>query len=163
MSNWTAAEIQEMVASPLSLKLSSLSACCCNSMVLTGRYFQIKGPPAKNPVGTQWPNHWTSAAFGETRTRLETNIFGVVSCVGSFRSRADVVGSDWACEVWGGGPSDVWAIGFSDWLCASWMAVLIAGVLVNQRGVWEGRNTVCTLFFYALCSIIPPRCSPQKH
>ena len=29
MSNWTAAEIQEMLASPRSLQLSSLSACCC--------------------------------------------------------------------------------------------------------------------------------------
>ena len=32
---------------------------------------------------------------------------------------------------------------------------LIGGVLANQRGVWEGRNTVCALFFCALCSIIP--------
>ena len=31
---------------------------------------------------------------------------------------------------------------------------LIDGVLANQRGVWEGRNTVCALVFYALCSII---------
>ena len=29
------------------------------------------------------------------------------------------------------------------------MTVLIGGVLVNQRGVLEGRNTVCTLFFYS--------------
>ena len=32
---------------------------------------------------------------------------------------------------------------------------LIGGVLANQRGVWEGRNTVCALFFYALCAVIP--------
>ena len=31
---------------------------------------------------------------------------------------------------------------------------LIGSVLANQRGVWEGRTTVCTLFFYALCSVI---------
>ena len=29
---------------------------------------------------------------------------------------------------------------------------LISGVLVNQRGVWEGWNTVCVLLFYALHS-----------
>ena len=31
---------------------------------------------------------------------------------------------------------------------------LIGGVLANQRSVWEGRNTVCTLVFYALHSVI---------
>ena len=31
---------------------------------------------------------------------------------------------------------------------------LIGGVLANQLGVWEGRNTMCALFFYALRSII---------
>ena len=31
---------------------------------------------------------------------------------------------------------------------------LIGGVLVNQRGVWEGRNTVCVLVFYAPRSVI---------
>ena len=31
---------------------------------------------------------------------------------------------------------------------------LIGGVLANQRGVWEGQNTVCTLVFYVLRSII---------
>ena len=35
------------------------------------------------------------------------------------------------------------------------MAVLIGGVLANQHGVWEGQNTVSTLFFYALRSVIP--------
>ena len=32
---------------------------------------------------------------------------------------------------------------------------LIGGVLANQRDVWEGRNTVCALVFYALRSVIP--------
>ena len=32
---------------------------------------------------------------------------------------------------------------------------LIGGVLANQCGVWEGRNTACALFFYSLCYIIP--------
>ena len=31
---------------------------------------------------------------------------------------------------------------------------LIGGVLVNQHSV-GGQNTVCTLVFYSLCSIIP--------
>ena len=35
------------------------------------------------------------------------------------------------------------------------MAVLIGGVLANQRSVREGQNTVCALFVYALRSIIP--------
>ena len=30
---------------------------------------------------------------------------------------------------------------------------LTGGVLANQRGVWEGQNTVWALFFYALHSI----------
>ena len=34
------------------------------------------------------------------------------------------------------------------------MAVLIGSVLANQRSVWEGQNTVCALFFFALCSVI---------
>ena len=97
-------------------------------------------------AGTHWPKRCSSEAFGETRTRSGTNMFGVFSCVGSFQSSANVVGSDSSCEVWGGGPWDVWAIGFSDWLCASWMAALIGGVLVNQRGVWEG-GILCALCF----------------
>ena len=32
---------------------------------------------------------------------------------------------------------------------------LIGGVLVNQRGVWEGLNTVCALVFYTRHSVIP--------
>ena len=32
---------------------------------------------------------------------------------------------------------------------------LIGGVLTYKRGVWEGRNTVYTLFFCALHSVIP--------
>ena len=32
---------------------------------------------------------------------------------------------------------------------------LIGCVLANQRSVWEGRNTVCALFFHALRSVIP--------
>ena len=31
---------------------------------------------------------------------------------------------------------------------------LIGGVLANQRGVWEGQNTVCALVFYTLRSVI---------
>ena len=31
---------------------------------------------------------------------------------------------------------------------------LIGGVLANQRGVWEGLNTVCTLVFYVFHSVI---------
>ena len=37
-------------------------------------------------AGTHWPNRWTSEAFGETRMRSGTNMFGVFSCTGSFRS-----------------------------------------------------------------------------
>ena len=32
---------------------------------------------------------------------------------------------------------------------------LIGGVLANQLDVSEGRNNVCALFFYELCSVIP--------
>ena len=39
---------------------------------------------------------------------------------------------------------------------------LIGGVLANQCDVWEGRNTVCTLVFYALRSVIP-RCHALQY
>ena len=32
---------------------------------------------------------------------------------------------------------------------------LIGDVLGNQRGVWEGWNTACALFFYALVPSFP--------
>ena len=92
---------------------------------------------------THQPNYWTAEALGETQTRSGTNMFGVFSCVGSFRSRADVVCSDSTCGGW---LSAVWAIGFSDWLCASCRTILIGGVLANQRSMWEGWNTVCALY-----------------
>ena len=53
-------------------------------------------------------------------------MFGVFSCVGSFQSCSDVVFSNSACEIWGGGLSDVWAIGYSDWQCASESWILCA-------------------------------------
>ena len=121
---------------------SNVCVCACLCFCVAGRQ-ALK-------AGTHRPNRWMSEVFGETQTRSGTNMFGVFSCVGSFRSCVDVVGSDWTYEVWGGWLSDVWAIGYSAWLCASWMAVLIDGVLANQRSVWEGRNTVCALIFYAL-------------
>ena len=55
--------------------------------------------PARLKAGTHRSNCWTSEAFGETRTRSGTNLFGVFSCAGSFRSRIDVVRSDSTCEV----------------------------------------------------------------
>ena len=97
-------------------------------------------------AGTHWPNRWMSEAFGETLTRSGTHMFVVFSCVGSFWSRVDAVSSDSACKVWGGGLSGVWAMGFFDWLCASWMAVLIGSMLANQHAVWEGRIP-CALCF----------------
>ena len=84
-------------------------------------------PTVPVKAGTHLPNRWTSEAFGETRTRSGTNMFGVFSCVGSFRSRSDVVCSHSTCEVWGGWLSDVWAIGFSDWRCASESARCVGG------------------------------------
>ena len=44
--------------------------------------------------------------------------------------------------------------GYSDWLWARCMTILIGGALANQRGVWERRNTVCALVVYALRSIL---------
>ena len=105
-------------------------------------------------AGTHWPNCWTSEAFGGMWTKSGTNLFGVFSCVGSFWNRLDVVCSNSTCEVWEGWLLAIWAIGFSDWLCATCMTILIGGVLANQQSLLEGRNTVCTLFFYALRSII---------
>ena len=96
-------------------------------------------------AGTHRPNCWTSEAFGETRTRLGTNIFDVFSCAGSFQSRwtssapiHHVTSEEEGCR-----PSEP-------------LDSLIGGVLENQRGVWEGQNTVRALFFYALCSFPVP-------
>ena len=83
-----------------------------------------------------------------------TNLFGLFSCIACFWNRAEGVCSDSTCVDWQSWLLAVWAIGFSDWLCASYMTILIGGVLANQRGVWEGWNTVCALFFYALRSVI---------
>ena len=59
----------------------------------------------------------------------------------------------------------------SHWIIyASYMTILNGGVLANQRGVLEGQNSVCALFFYALCSVIscfhvapPAYCISRKH
>ena len=117
-----------------------------NIIIEEFRVFQMRErqkPSWGIKAGTHWPNRWTSEAFGETRTRSGTNMFGVISCIGSFRSRLDIVCSNSTCEVWGGWLSDVWAIGFSDWRCAS-------------ESPWcvGGRDTVCALVFYTLRSVI---------
>ena len=70
----------------------------------------------------------------------------VFSCVRSFQSQVDIVCSDSTCKVCGGWLLAIWAIGFSDWLCVSCMTILIGSVLANQRGVWEGWNTVRLCF-----------------
>ena len=73
-----------------------------------------------------------------------TNLFGVFSCVWNC---ADSVCSDSTCKVWEGWLSAVWAIGYSDWLCASCMTILIGGVPTNQRGVWEDWTLWCAFCF----------------
>ena len=40
-------------------------------------------------AGTHSPNCWTLEALGETRTTSGTNLFGVLSCIGSFWNRTD--------------------------------------------------------------------------
>ena len=76
------------------------------------------------------------------------NKSGVFSCVGSFWDHADIVCSDSTCEVWEGWLLAVGAIGYSDWLCASCMSILIGGVLANQYCV---RLTfLCTPFCHFL-------------
>ena len=134
------------------------------------KYFFCGFLMARVKAGTHWPNRRTSEAFGETRTRSGTNLFSLFSCAGSFQSCVDVVFSDSTCKVWGSWLLTVWAIGFSDWLCASCMTILIGGVLANQRCVWEGRNTVSALFFWMLHSVIscfhvapPAYCISRKH
>ena len=85
---------------------------------------------------------------------LGTNLFSVFSCGGSFCNCADSICSNSTCEVWEGWMLAIWAIGFLDWLHASCMTILIGSMLANQHVVSEGRNTVCTLFFYILRSVI---------
>ena len=69
-------------------------------------------------------------------------MFGVFSWVGSFRSRVDVVGPEHVkSEEMGRRMTEP-------------LDSLIGGVLANQCGVWEGRNTVCALVFYAVRSVI---------
>ena len=111
-----------------------------------------QGPKA----GTHWPSRWTSEAFGETWGIDCTLCLEVgnksVRCVQLRWKLSDVVCSNSTCEVWGGWLSAVWAIGFSDWLCASCMTILISGVLANQCGVWEGQNTEYCVCFVFLCT-----------
>ena len=62
---------------------------CCNRKGPTslGMLKHSKFLSLELKAGTHRPNRWTSEAFGETRTRSETNLFGVFSCVGSFAAR----------------------------------------------------------------------------
>ena len=90
-------------------------------------------------AGTHRPNHWTSEALGETRTRSATNIFvcsAVSEAFGAARTVSDPIQHAKSEEV-GCQPSEP-----SD--------TLIGGLLANQHGVWEGQNTVCALVFYVL-------------
>ena len=97
-------------------------------------------------AGTHQPNPWTSEAFGESRMRSGTRMFGVFSCVGSFWSRVDVVCSYSTCEVWGGGPLDsfhwiLWLVvcqlnGGSDWWRASESARCVGGAEYRVRFVF---------------------------
>ena len=84
-------------------------------------------------------NRWPSEAFGDTRTSLGKNLFGVFSCEHTEQT----------CEVWDGWLSAVGAIGFSDWLCASCMTILIGSVLANQC---VGRAEYCVRFVF-LCTL----------
>ena len=97
----------------------------------------------------------------ETRMSSGTNLFSVFSCVGSFWNHLEGVCSDPTCKIWECWLLAIWAIGYSDWLCAGCMTwLLIGGVLVIQRGVWEGRNTMCATklygvhFVFLFCSVI---------
>ena len=97
-------------------------SCFCHSVGLTVEslsfvFFEL-APGALSLKHTR-PTVGRLKRFGETRTSSGTNLFSVFSCVGSFWDRVDSVCSDSTCEVWEGWLSAVWAIGYSDWLCAS--------------------------------------------
>ena len=106
---------------------------------------------------------------GETRTRSGTNLFGVFSCVGSFWTRADVVCYNTTCEVWEDWLSAVWAIGFSDWLCASCMTILIGGVASESARCVGGAESCvgfvfqCTLFRHFSFIIASRACAERTH
>ena len=74
-----------------------------------------------------------------------TNLLDVFSCVGSFWNRTDVVCSDSTCKVWERWLSAVWAIGFSDWLRASCMTILIGGCA--SESAWCVGGILCSLCF----------------
>ena len=92
-------------------------------------------------------NRWPSEVFGETRTSLGTNLFGLFSCIGSFWDCVDSVCSDLVWEHW---LFAVWAIGYSDWLCASCMTIVIGSVLVNQCG---GRGGILCARWTLRCAL----------
>ena len=103
-------------------------------------------------VGTHRPNRWTSEVFGETRTRSGTNLLGcsaALEAFGTTRMLSAPIQHAKSDEV-GCGPSEP----LDSRLCASCLTILISGVLANQCGVWDGQNTVCTLFLYPLRSAI---------
>ena len=87
---------------------------------------------------THRANRWISEAFVETQARLGTNLFGLFSCVGSFWNRVDSICSDSTCEVWERWLLAVWAIGFSDWLCASESVRCVGGAefCVRRWTLW---------------------------
>ena len=91
-------------------------------------------------AGTHRPNRWTSEVFGGGWEQICLVCSAVLEAFGAVRTLSDPIKHAKSEEV-GCRPSQP-------------LDTLIGGVLVNQRGVWEGRNTMCALVFYALHSVI---------
>ena len=68
--------------------------------------FRFLHPSIK--AGIHWPENSTSKIFGKTQTSSGTNLFGVLSCVGSFWNCTDGVWSDSTRKVWECWRSEDW-------------------------------------------------------
>ena len=94
-------------------------------------------------AGTHQPNRWTSEMLERLRRgrQLICSVCSAASeAFGAAQTLSDPIQHAKSEEVgcWPSEPLDT----------------QIGGVLANQRGVSEGRNTVCALVFYALRSVI---------
>ena len=123
----------------LPLALASLTGPRGESFLL----FILSDSDSTVKAGTQWPNRWMSEAFGATQTRSGTNLLGVFSCVGSFSEPCGRCLLRFNMRNLRSWLSAVWAIGFSDWLCAS------------EINTVSGRGRILCAIWFSMHSVPP--------
>ena len=112
----------------LSTLCPTLSAVRQSFSALSSEHHRV----ATVKAGTHRPNRWTLEAFVETQTRSGTNLFG--EAFGATRASSAPIQPAKSEE--------------EGCLTSESLDSLIGCVLANQRGVWEGRNTVHFVFLF---------------